>query len=103
MPLQFLIVDATEGSEVGVYLVDGRDAPGHMKRRLASIDQTVFSDLIEDDDPGLNGLVDENSDRAEERAAEVWEWIQSKTTRENIFQPAGGRVLITHTISIAAA
>jgi hypothetical protein len=103
MPYNFLIVDATEGSEVGIYLVDGNDAPNHLKRHIKRTGQTAFDDLIEDGAEGLQGLVDEDSEQADERADEVWEWLRSKTTRENRFTPTGGRVPITHTISIASA
>lgn len=99
----FLIVDATEGGEVGIYLVNGRDAPSHMKRRLDRTGRRTFNDLLEDGAEGLDGLVDEESERADERAEEVWEWLRSCTRTENIFNPTDARVLITHTISIAAA
>ena len=103
MPFNFLICDATEGSEVCIYLVDGRDAPGHMKRHIQHTGQTVFDTVIEDGPEGMQGLVDENSERADERAEEVWEWLQTATHAGTVFKPDGGRVLITHTISIAAA
>ena len=79
MPLRFLIVDATEGTEVLLYAVDGRDAPKHMKKYLSKTGKRQFDNVYQDSADTLDGLVDEESERAEERAEEVWEWIGEST------------------------
>ena len=101
--LRFLIIDATEGTEISLYAVDGRDAPIHMKRQLAKTGKRSFANLYEDSVDTLGGLVNEESDRAEERAEEVWEWLNASTVEENKFVPDNSRQMITHTISIVTA
>jgi len=103
MTFRFLIIDASECTEVALYVISGRDAPGHLKRRLASTGTRKFENIYEDSPDTLNGLVDEDSDRAEERAEEVWEWLHGATRPENFFCPGSDRQLITHTISIVSA
>lgn len=98
----FLIVDASEASEVGIYLVNGRDAPAHMKRQLDRSGKRTFTDIHDDGPESLDGLVDEESEQADERAEDVWEWLHQSTKWENKFNPTDDRVVITHTISIAA-
>jgi len=89
----FLIVDASEASEVSIYLVNGRDAPAHMKSHIESSGKRTFNEIHE--------LVDEEADEADERAEEVWGWLHECRSRENTFNPTDERVVITHTISIA--
>lgn len=96
----FLIVDASEASEVGIYLVNGNSAPAHMKRQLDRSGKRTFTDIREEGADSLEGLVDEESDEADARAGEVWEWIHENMTKENVFNPTDDRVVITHTISI---
>jgi hypothetical protein len=103
MPLRFLIVDATEGTEVRLYAVDGRDAPKHMKKYLSKTGKREFENVYQDSAETLDGLVDEDSERAEERAEEVWEWICECTSPENLFKPGDARQLITHSISLVTA
>jgi hypothetical protein len=97
----FLIVDASEASEVSIYLVNGRDAPAHMKKHIESSGKRTFNDIHEDGPESLDGLVDEDADEADEQAEEVWEWLNECRSRENTFNPTDERVVITHTISIA--
>jgi hypothetical protein len=104
MPLvtsMFLIVDASEASEVSIYLVNGRDAPPRMKMQIESSGKRTFNDIYEDVPATLDGLVDEYAEDAEDRAEEVWEWLKECRSRENTFNPTDERVVITHTISIA--
>ena len=100
---RFLIIDATEGSEVSLYAVDGRDAPNHVKRHLANTGKRSFENIYEDSAETLDGLVNEESDRADERAEEVWEWLNAATVEENKFVPGDARQILTHTISIVTA
>jgi hypothetical protein len=98
-----LVADGREGSELVLYLAPMRDAPGHMKRNLARTGEREFNDILEDGPDSLNGLVNEDSERAEEHAEAVWEWINSCTVPENRFKPSDARVRITHTITIVCA
>ena len=98
----FLIVDASEASEVSIYLVNGQSAPAHMKRQLDRSGKRTFINIHNDGPESLDGLVDEDSEQADERAEEVWEWIHENMVTENDFNPTDDRVVITHTISIAA-
>ena len=100
--LRFLIIDATEGSEVYLYVVDGRNAPNHVKRHLANTGKRSFENIYEDSADSLDGLVDEESGQAEERAEEVWDWLNAATVKENKFVPGDARQILTHTISIVA-
>ena len=101
--LRFLLIDATEGTEISLYAVDGRDAPIHMKRQLATTGKRSFENIYEESAESLDGLVNEESDRAEERAEDVWEWLNAATVNENKFVPDNSRQVITHTISIISA
>ena len=103
MPLRFLIVDATEGTEILLYAVDGRDAPKHMKKYLSKTAKREFENVFQDCAESLDGLVDDESECADERADEVWAWIDEVTIPENLFKPADARQLITHTISLVTA
>jgi len=100
--LRFLICDASEGSEVILYFVNGRDAPPRMKRHLNKTGKQTFESIVQDGAEGLDGLVNEDSSRADEYAEEVWDWIRDSTVAENKFVPSvHGRERITHTITIA--
>ncbi|MDA9603535.1 hypothetical protein N9S30_00105 [bacterium] len=103
MTFRFLIIDATESTEVQLYVVDGRDAPGHVKRYLANTGMRTFENIYEDSAETLAGLVNEESDRADERAEEVWEWLHGATVAQNVFVPGVDRQVITHTISMVSA
>jgi hypothetical protein len=103
MTFRFLIVDATEGTEVQLYVANGRDAPGHVKRHLANTGKRKFENIYEDCSETLDGLVNEESERADERADEVWEWLRGVTVAANEFVPGVDRQAITHTISIVTA
>ena len=101
--IKFLIVDASETGEPRLYYVDGRNAPSHLKRRLQNNpDLTEFEFVIEDGSDGMMGLVDPESDQADEQSEEVMEWLRDVCNSSNKFKP-GGRLLVTHYISIAAA
>ena len=103
MPLRFMIVDATEGTEVFIYAVDGRDAPKHLKRLLRKTDQRDFTNVYQDSPETMDGLVDAASERADEHAEEVWEWLHEVTIPENAFKPSDARQLVSHTISLITA
>jgi len=78
-----LIVDARESGEPESYVVKVTNrTPKHMQRRLLL--NTKFEHIYPGDDAeGLNGLVDLDHDNADERAEEVWQWLDSQTTVEN--------------------
>jgi hypothetical protein len=97
----FLIVDASEASEVSIYLVNGRDAPPRMKMQIESSGKRTFNDIYEEGPESLDGLVGRDAEDADECAEEVWEWLNECRSRENKFNPTDERVVITHTISIA--
>ena len=97
----FLIVDASESSEVSIYLVNGQSAPAHMKRQLNLSGKRAFCDIHEDGPENLDGLVNEDSEQADEQAEDVWEWLRESMIIDNVFNPTDDRVVITHTISIA--
>ena len=102
-PIKFLIVDATESSEPMLYYVDGASAPGHLKRHLRNNPELLeFEFVVDDGADGMMGLVDPDSDSAEERAEEVMEWLRDVANPKNKYKP-GGRMIATHYISIAAA
>ena len=99
--MNVLIVDASEPTEISIYLVNGRTMPSHMRRQIERNGQRSLGNVYEDwGTDGLAGLVDEESESADDRVEEVWEWLHASTTPEFKFEPSDGRVLVTHTLSI---
>lgn len=94
-----MYVDATEVSEVSVYLFDASDAPGHMRRRMRESETKKFENINEE---FLDGLVDEEHDDAEDRAEEVITYLEEKAREGNLFKPGPG-VRVAYFISRSAS
>ena len=82
-----IVADAREPGEPQLFYFCLEDAPRHMQKQLKQNNNTTYEFLSNDGAENLMGLVNENSDEAEERAEEVWDYIDNKCNNENKFQP----------------
>ena len=96
-----LVADAREAGEPQLYYFSLDDAPRHMRRQIKLNEKTTYEFLIQDGADSLMGLVDEDSEDAEERTEEVWNYIDTKCVTENKFQP-GIHQSISYSFTLAA-
>ena len=82
-----IVADAREAGEPQLFYFSLQDAPRHMQRQLTRNNKTTYEFLSNDGTESLMGLVNENSEEAEERAEEVWNYIDNKCNNENKFRP----------------
>ena len=93
-----LLVNAQEGSEPETYHFLSSDAPDHLKRRWEK--EKVFQYVEEGSGAeGMHGLVNEEHDKADERAEEVMEYLTSMCTADHKLKP--GRLQVDVYISLA--
>jgi len=99
-----LLMNAEEQNEPNAYLWDiagDETAPKHLVKRIVhqmSRGQKRFLHVLNDGPDSMAGLVNEESDSAEERAEEVFEYLQKMSIREFEYFPGVGgspEVLIT--------
>ena len=72
-----------------------------MRRQLKRNEKSTYEFLINDGPDSLMGLVNEDSEEAEERTEEVWNYIDTKCVTENKFQP-GIHQSISYSFTLAA-
>lgn len=83
-----IVADAREPGEPQLFYFSLEDAPKHMQNQLKRNNSDIYEFLSNDDGvESLMGLVNEESEEAEERAEEVWNYIDNKCNNENKFQP----------------
>ena len=82
-----IVADAREPGEPQLFYFSLEDAPKHMKIQLKRNNSDIYEFLSNDSVESLMGLVNEESEEAEERAEEVWNYIDNKCNNENKFQP----------------
>jgi hypothetical protein len=87
--MKIMVVDAQEPSEPQTYIIDTdeTEAPRHMLRMISRSSGKCFEHIMNDGPETMSGLVSTDSDEAEERAEEVWEYLNSNCTPENKFRP----------------
>ena len=101
-----LIFDGREASEPEMYLVDVKDAPRHIRKTLvgnARVHDKYSYDHIHDADgaESLDGLVDADHDEADQRAEDVWQYINDSCQKAYRLEfPLS--VHIEYSISLAA-
>ena len=79
-----IVADAREPGEPQLFYFSLEDAPKHMQNQLKRNNSDIYEFLSNE---SLMGLVNEESEEAEERAEEVWDYIDNKCNNENKFQP----------------
>ena len=82
-----IVADAREPGEPQLFYFSLEDAPKHMQNQLKKNNRDIYEFLSNDGVESLMGLVNEESEEAEERAEEVWNYIDNKCNNENKFQP----------------
>ena len=82
-----IVADAREPGEPQLFYFSLEDAPKHMQNKLKQNNRDIYEFLSNDGVESLMGLVNEESEEAEERAEEVWNYIDNKCNNENKFQP----------------
>ena len=82
-----IVADAREPGEPQLFYFSLEDAPNHMQNQLKRNNSDIYEFLSNDGVESLMGLVNEESEEAEERAEEVWNYIDNKCNNENKFQP----------------
>ena len=82
-----IVADAREPGEPQLFYFSLEDAPKHMQIQLKRNNSDIYEFLSNDGVESLMGLVNEESEEAEERAEEVWNYIDNKCNNENKFQP----------------
>jgi hypothetical protein len=83
-----LVADAREPGEPQLFCFSLQDAPGHMKKQMQKNEpKDTYEFLIQDGSDSLMGLVNEASEEAEERAEEIWEYLDQKCCEENKYRP----------------
>ena len=96
-----LVADAREAGEPQKFYFSLQDAPRHMQGQLTRNNKTTYEFLTNDGAESLMGLVNEDSEEAEERTEEVWDYIDTKCVTENKFQP-GIHQSISYSFTLAA-
>ena len=86
-----LVADAREASEPQLFYFSLRDAPKHMKKQMTKNTSLTYEFLCNDGPHALMGLVDTESDEADTRADEIWDYLDEKCVMENKFQPGTHR------------
>ena len=79
-----IVADAREPGEPQLFYFSLEDAPKHMQNQLKRNNSDIYEFLSNE---SLMGLVNEESEEAEERAEEVWDYIDNKCNNENKFKP----------------
>ena len=74
-----IVADAREPGEPQLFYFSLQDAPRHMQKQLKQNNNTTYEFLSNDGAESLMGLVNVNSQEAEERAEEVWDYIDSSS------------------------
>ena len=97
-----LVADAREAGEPRLYYFSLNDAPGHMKKQMKKSPYCVFEFLTEDCAESLMGLVNEDSEEADDRAEEIWEYLNTKCVHENKFNPSTDKS-IDYSLTLAEA
>ena len=83
-----IVADAREPGEPQLFYFSLQDAPRHMQRQLKKNEpKDTYEFLINDNPDSLMGLVNENSEEAEERAGEIWNYLDGKCVAENKYKP----------------
>ena len=72
-----IVADAREPGEPQLFYFSLEDAPKHMKIQLKRNNSDIYEFLSNDSVESLMGLVNEESEEAEERAEEVWNNIHT--------------------------
>ena len=72
-----IVADAREPGEPQLFYFSLQDAPRHMQKQLKQNNNTTYEFLSNDGTESLMGLVNENSEEADARAEEVWNYIDS--------------------------
>jgi hypothetical protein len=89
--MKIMVVDAQEPSEPQTYIIDTDDteteAPRHMLRMISRSSVKCFEHIMNDGPEAMSGLVNEDSEEADQRVEEVWEYLNSNCTPENKFRP----------------
>jgi hypothetical protein len=94
-----LILNGQEQTENIPYRVQLDSAPSHMKHAIRRSSTKRFDSVIRDGPEGMQGLVDESDEEADERAEEIMDWLEGQCTRENEFQYPFGRVDVCITLA----
>ena len=93
-----LLMNAEEASEPNVFLWDiaaDATAPKHLVTRIVKLMKRGakrFLHVINDGPDSMAGLVNEESEFADERAEEVFEYLQSKSIKDFEYFPGVGGV-----------
>ena len=98
-----IVADAREAGEPQLFYFSLQDAPKHMQRRLNKNEPNdTYEFLIKDGPDSLMGLVDEKAEEAENRAEDIWDYLDSKCVAENKYKPRIHRS-IEFSFTLAAA
>ena len=102
-----IVADArcTEARCPRLYYFNLRDSPQHMQKQLkymkGEYNKTSFEGLHPTLDPSsLKGLVKEDSEEAETKAQEIWEYLDEKCVSDNIFKPGSNRPMIDFSFTL---
>lgn len=84
-----MVVDAREPSEPVTFIIDTDKAkpPKHMMRMINRSTDKCFEHIMEDGAESMAGLVNEESESANERAEEVFEYLNSQCIPGNKYKP----------------
>ena len=94
-----LLVNAREPAEPNVYYFSSNDAPRYLRRTFQT--QKIFQHFFYNDYPyGMNGFVNPDHEKADERAEEVMEYLLAKCRNANELKP--GRVHVDVVITIGS-
>ena len=100
-----VVFDGRESNEPGVYLIPTSRAPKHMRRMLRQNkknEKRVYEHIYEADGAeSCDGLVDNDHKMAEERAGEVWAFLDGSCVPQNRLCPPT-RCNIQYSISLLA-
>ena len=92
---EVIIADGTEGSEMTIYRTSTGKMPLHMQKQIAKSSSSVFTNVyFADGAESLAGLVDADSDNAEEHAEAASDWLHKQMKPENEVKDKIGPIII---------
>ena len=87
--MKIMVVDAQEPSEPDPFIIDTDVAapPRHMMRMIQRSSDKCFEYIMNDGASAMAGLVDEDHDEADDRAEEIFAYLETNCTPENKYRP----------------
>ena len=89
--MKIMVVDAQEPSEPCTYVIDTEESqpppPRHMMRMIERSSDKRFEHIMNDGADAMSGLVNTEHDEADDRAGEIFDYLEANCTASNKYRP----------------